>query len=176
MYGQNFAMSALLPFVRERAFEIDLRTHQRTPERRACGLSGRWSAERAYAREKRPSRSRAAQLPDLRLALEGTRHGGPFTEVFFVHLGYYVQLYMRMYTTICTCTCSTSVVAGPQVLKHEGRRHRRCFRFRAPRQVQYAHSTHKWHVATAAREREGSRESADYLTAEIAHRSGGATR
>ena len=92
-----------------------------------------------------------------------------------VHVVYYVQLYMRMYTTICTCTCSTSVVAGPQVLKHEGRRHRRCFRFRAPQQVQYAHSTHKWHVATAAREREGSRESADYLTAEIAHRSGGAT-
>ena len=40
------------------------------------------AAERAYAREKRPSRSRAAQLPDLRLAREGICHGGPFTEVF----------------------------------------------------------------------------------------------
>ena len=40
------------------------------------------TAERAYSRRKRPSRSRAALPPDLRLAREGTRHGALFTELF----------------------------------------------------------------------------------------------
>ena len=41
------------------------------------------AAERAYPCRKRPARCRAAGLPDVRLAREGTRHGGLFTEVFF---------------------------------------------------------------------------------------------
>ena len=40
------------------------------------------AAERAYSRGKRPSRSRAARPPDLRLEREGTRHGVPRACIF----------------------------------------------------------------------------------------------
>ena len=50
------------------------------------------AAERAYPCRERPARCRAAGPPDVRLAREGTRHGGLFTEVFFDCALQYTQI------------------------------------------------------------------------------------